>query len=169
MLKTLQHNNFALWLTMASVLFLSPNCFYVFHRISTEHVDTNPALDIPALRIIQAIGVALLIAFAIVYYTVKKNKKVALGFAWFEFFISTCYYWISLMVTPDGIVWNWYFVPAMAFAIVLPWSVKSYADEINLEEGKIEGKLSPIVSPDEKIFSSGIRTLNDVKKDEPGN
>jgi hypothetical protein len=90
------------------------------------------------LREFQAGGVSLLISGFIMYYTLKQNYAMAERYAWFEFFISCCYYWLRLMFDKDGnFYFNFYIFPGLAFAYILPWSVKNCARSIEIETQNI--------------------------------
>ncbi len=115
------------WLTIFGVLILSPNVFYVFYKISVE-------MPWPYLREAQAAGVALYVSWSIVSNTMKGNLKIALRFAVFEVFISVCYYWLRLMFETGSFEWNWYIIPAFAFALMIPLSLKEGASYIKDEE-----------------------------------
>jgi hypothetical protein len=117
LLKFLQSNDFALYLAIASVIFLAPNTYFVFHSFSQLA---------PIFKEIQAGGVCSILSGAILFYTLRKNYDMAKYFCWFEVFIS-CYYYITL------VGWDWNILPAFGFATVLPLSVFYYSKEIESE------------------------------------
>jgi hypothetical protein len=129
LIKSVKSNLANFWLTIFGVLILSPNVFYVFYKISVE-------MPWPYLREAQAAGVALYVSWSIVYNTLKGNLKIAFRFALFEVFISICYYWLRLMFETGSFEWNWYIIPAFAFALMLPLSLKEGASYIKDEDSE---------------------------------
>lgn len=128
-LQRLQSNNFAIYLSMIACIILCPNMIYVFYHIGDE-------MPIPFLREIFSVLAALLLCCFILYFIVKKDFQMSERFAYFEWFISSCYYTIRLVIIPlleDKNI-NWYIVPALALAYILPWSVKQCAKTITLED-----------------------------------
>jgi len=110
----------------------------------------------PYLREAQAAGVALYVSWSIVYNTLKGNLKIAFRFAMFEMFISVCYYWLRLMFETGSFEWNWYIIPAFAFALMLPLSLKEGASYIKDEE----------VIPEPKDHFN-FEFINGVKQNQP--
>ncbi len=92
------------------------------------------------LRITHAAGVAFYISWSIVFFTMKGKQKIANGFAFFEMFISICYYWLRIMWNDAGeFEMNFYIIPALSFAIVMPWSLKFYAGMVGDDHQEIKG------------------------------
>ncbi len=123
LLTNITSNKTALYLTLSAVVVLFPNVFYVFYKVAGD-------MPIPGLQMAQALLVAVYISWSIVYFTLKGDTRTAVGFATFEMFISFFYYWLRLMYEHGHFEWNWYIIPAIAFAVFLPWSVKNYAGSI---------------------------------------
>lgn len=114
-LNILRSQRFVVYVALFTVIFLSPNTYFVFYSFS---------VFIEPWRTIASGGVALIIASAIMIFTVRKNKKVALNFALFEVMVSI-YYYIDVL----GL--SWALIPAFGFALILPYSVSKYTDEID--------------------------------------
>jgi len=119
LLEFLRSKRFILYVTIFTVIWLAPNSYYVFFSFCVFK---------PIYREITSGGIALIIASAIMIYTLRKNHTMATYYAWFEFSISA-YYYISTI----GLDWG--LIPALSFAAIMPLSVKNYAKEI---ENKIE-------------------------------
>jgi hypothetical protein len=115
LLDFLKSTKFILYVSMFTVLFLAPNTYYVFHKLS---VFTSP------YREIASAGVALIVASAIMIYTLRKNFEVARYYSIFEVLISG-YYYIDML----GLSWD--LVPAMGFTLMLPVSVFYATKEID--------------------------------------
>lgn len=155
--KKVKSNESAFWLTIFAVLILSPNVFYMFYSVSTE-------MPWPYLREAQAFGVALYISWSIVYNTLKKRVAIASYYALFEMGISMCYYWLRLMYENDRFEWNWYIIPAFAFAIILPWSVKNYASTIEDSVGEIESDMNKIKLERDIAINLSNRRLEEIER-----
>ncbi len=140
LLEKLQDNNYALYFAIITCIALAPNSFYMFNSFSILPLDFF-------FREIQAAIVALIISGSILYYTAKKNLEYASKFAYFEFFVSCCYYFESLIMTTGHPVFNWHIFPAIAFAYMLPWSVKGYAASIDYGQVEKRAKAEPINPP----------------------
>lgn len=117
LLNFLRSNRFILYVAMFTVLFLTPNTFYVFHKLS---VFPSP------WREVVSGGVALIVAASIMIYTLRKNYKVAQYYCYFEIVISG-YYYVEMLG------WDWRLIPAMAFTLMLPVSVAHYTKEIDVD------------------------------------
>ena len=115
LLDFLKSTRFILYVAMFTVIFLSPNTYYVFHKLS---VFTSP------YREIASAGVALIVASSIMIYTLRRNFEVARYYSFFEVLISG-YYYIDML----GLSWD--LVPAMGFTLMLPISVFYYTKEID--------------------------------------
>lgn len=74
---------------------------------------------------------ALFIELFVMYYVLKKNKKVSGAFAVFSMVINLFYYFKVLVLTSEGLVWSWNVIPAAAFSIMIPYSIYRLAEEIN--------------------------------------
>src|ERR1700748_143707 len=121
LLEFIKSKKFILYVAMFTVIFLTPNSYYVFYSFCVFK---------PIYREIVSAGVAIIIAASIMIYTVRKNAKMANYYAWFEVSISA-YYYIST------IGWNWGLIPALSFAIIMPVSVKNYAKELDILPEKL--------------------------------
>jgi len=115
-IEILRSQRFIVWAAIFTVIFLAPNTYFVFYTFS---------VFISPWREIASAGVAIIIASAIMIYTIRKNKAVALNFALFEVMVAA-YYYISTI----GI--DWALIPALGFAIILPYSVSKYTNEIDV-------------------------------------
>lgn len=116
-LELLRSQRFVVYLALFTVIFLAPTTYFVYHSFS---------VFISPWREIASAGVALIIAGAIMFFTVRKNKSVALHFALFEVMIAIYYYIYVLGLT-------WALIPAIGFAIILPYSVSKYTNEIDVQ------------------------------------
>lgn len=116
LLEFLKSKKFILYVAMFTVIFLSPNTYYVFYSFCVFK---------PIYKEVASAGVAIIIAASIMIYTLRKNDRMASYYAWFEVSISA-YYYIST------IGWDWGLIPALSFAIIMPISVKNYAKELNI-------------------------------------
>lgn len=114
-LNLIRSQNFMLYVCFFTVLFLTPNTYYVFHSISSY---------VTPYREIASAGVAVIIAAFIMVNTLRKKLKVAKYYSWFEISISTYYY-----ITTLG--WDWSLIPAISFTLILPYSVRMCAEEVN--------------------------------------
>lgn len=114
LLNFIKSSKFILYVAIFTVIFLSPNSYFVYYSLS---VFTSP------YREIASAGVALIVAASIMIYTLRKNYKMAKYYSWFEVSISAYYYIIT-------IGWDWALIPALSFTIILPISVYHYTKEI---------------------------------------
>jgi len=115
----MRSKSFMLAVAIFSVLWLTPNTYYVYISFS--------AFESP-WRELAGAGIALIVAASIMIYTIRKNEKVAYYYSLFEISISA-YYYISM------IGWDWGLIPALSLTIMLPISVKGYTSEIKEQEG----------------------------------
>lgn len=116
LLNFLRSNKFILYVALFTVIFLSPNTYFVFHTFS---------VFIFPYREIASAGVAIIVAASIMIYTLRKNYKVAKYYSFFEITISAYYY-----ITMIG--WDWGLIPALSFTLMLPISVYHYTKEIDM-------------------------------------
>lgn len=114
-LELFRSQRFMFYITLFTVVALAPNTYYVFHLLS---------VFMAPYRELFSGFVAAVIAGAIMLYTVRKNKDVALNFAYFEVMVSG-YYYIST------IGFDWALIPALGFAMIMPYSVSQSAQEID--------------------------------------
>lgn len=114
-LELFRSQRFMFYVTLFTVIALAPNTYYVFHKLSVFN---------PIYRELFSLFVAAVIAGAIMLYTVRKNIPVALNFAYFEVVLAS-YYYIST------IGFDWALIPALGFAMILPYSVSKSAEEID--------------------------------------
>lgn len=117
LLNFLKSNKFILYVAIFTVIFLSPNTFFVFYSFS---VFVSP------YREIASVGVSAIIAASIMIYTLRKNYRMALYYSYFEISISA-YYYIAMVVG-----FNWGLIPALSFTLILPLSVYYYSKEIEI-------------------------------------
>lgn len=130
-LQFLRSNRFVLYVAIFTVLFLAPNTYFVYYTFS---------VFISPWREIASAGVALIIASAIMIYTIRKNEQVALHFAYFEVMVSSYYY-------IDTLGLDWALIPALGFAIILPYSVSKYTKELDFHRTEEP----PVKIPDQVI------------------
>lgn len=121
-LEILKSNRFVLYVALFTTLFLAPNTYFVYYTLS---VFNSP------YREIASGGVAIIIAFSIMLYTVRKNTEVAMYLAYFEVMIAS-YYYISTI----GL--GWALIPGLGFAMILPYTLSQYAKEIDMDVDKRE-------------------------------
>ncbi len=117
LLEFIRSTRFILYVAIATVLFLTPNTYFVFYSLS---IFTSP------YREIASAGVALIVAASIMIYTLRKNEEMARYYSYFEMTISA-YYYISM------IGWDWALIPGLGFTIMLPLSVYYYTKEIDVK------------------------------------
>lgn len=115
LLNFIRSTRFILYVAMTTVIFLTPNSYFVYHKHS---------VFISPFREIASAGAALIVASAIMIYTLRKNKQVAMYFAYFEVLVSAYYY-----ITMEDIGWG--IIPMLGFCLILPYSVAKYAQEID--------------------------------------
>ncbi len=115
--KYLKSNKFILYVAMFTVLSLAPTSYFVLYSFS--------AFISPYRELSSASG-ALIIASAIMIFTVRKNVKMAMFFSCFEMIFGYFYY-IYMVVG-----WDWPLIPALAYATVMPLSVYYYTSEIEV-------------------------------------
>lgn len=117
LLNFIRSNRFILYVAIFTVIFLSPNTYYVFYSFS---VFLSP------YREIASGGVALIVAASIMIYTLRKNRQVAYYYSLFEILISG-YYYVKILG------WSWDLIPAFGFTFMLPISVYFYSKEIDVD------------------------------------
>lgn len=125
-LRLFRSNRFMVYAALFAVIWLSPNTYYVFHSFC---VFLSP------YREIASGGAALIVAFFIMLFTLRKNEKVAGYFSMFEISISAYYY-----VSTIGIDWG--LLPALSFTLMLPYAVYKSTTEIDrdLSSNKLVSK-----------------------------
>ncbi len=125
----LRSRNFILCLAIFSVLWLTPNTYWVYFSMMKGFS--------PGWRELVSGGMALIVSSGILIYTMRGNMKIANYYMWFEISISTFYYCIT-------IGWSWWLIPAFSFVFMLPVSLKHYTAELNKDEekDKVEQDLS---------------------------
>lgn len=116
LLDFIRSTKFILYVALFTVIFLAPNTYYVFHKLS---------VFISPWREIASAGVSVIVAASIMIYTLRKNYEVAKYYSYFEMTISSYYY-----ITMLG--WSWDLIPGLAFTIMLPISVYHYTKEIDV-------------------------------------
>lgn len=140
---------FVLYVTLATVLFLTPNTYYVYYSFS---------VFISPYRELASAGVALIVAASIMIYTLRNNEKVAYYFSLFEIVISA-YYYIST------IGWDWGLVPGLGFTVMLPLSVYFYTKELEVKEGtELHADASELLKKhNEKELINNLSEIPEVK------
>lgn len=121
----LRSRTFILCVALFSVLWLTPNTYWVYYSMMNKFS--------PGWRELVSGGMALIVASGILIYTIRGNTKVANYYMWFEISISSFYYIIT-------IGWDWWLIPAFSFVFMLPVSLKHYTSELNKD---MEGAPAP--------------------------
>ncbi len=121
-LQIIKSNRFILYVAMFTVIFLAPNTYFVYYTLSVFS---------SGYREVAAAGVSIILASAIMIYTVRKNLTVAKQLAYFEVMIAA-YYYISTI----GL--DWALIPGIGFAAILPYTLSQYAHEIDVDLGARE-------------------------------
>jgi hypothetical protein len=116
LLDFLKSNRFILYVALFTVIFLSPNTFFVYYSFSAF---------VSPYREIASAGVAMIVAASIMIYTLRKNFRVAKYYSIFEVSVSAYYY-------IDMIGLDWGLIPAFSFTLMLPISVYHYTKEIDV-------------------------------------
>lgn len=165
-LELIKSNRTAFYLALFTVCCLAPLTFFVHYSFSQ--------FSQPYKEIVSGM-IALIIAGAIMYFTVKINKPVAMNFAYFEVMVATYYY-----ITNLG--WSWALIPALGFAVILPYSVAKYTDEIERTlNSEVPGTNKIITSEapqelkdiqekfnaDKKIYEDQVNKFMDKNPDKP--
>lgn len=128
-MKRLPHiiksNEFAVAVAIASMLAQSKHTFQAF--LHTESI--NPGV----LDIMSAVLVAIVIDLAILFYTLRKRKDIALGAMIAMIIINSYAYWVIHQE------FNSRFFAGLFFSVIIPVSVYYYAEEVVVTRQKKEG------------------------------
>lgn len=131
--KYLRSSDFGVLLLIGSVIVQGFHSYFIFADLSNFEL-------IP--KIISSVFYAVVLSFAILYYTMLKKINVAIKFQWFESGINLYYFFKSivlmliseqinlLQVIPRSII-------AIGIAIILPYTILKYADSIEDDEEEI--------------------------------
>lgn len=136
LLESLRSNRFILAAAVFSVLWLSPNTYFVYYELCRF---SSP------YREIASIGSALIVSSFIMLYTLRKNYTVAKYYSFFEAFISAYYYISSIGI-------DWPLLPAMGFVFIFPLSLYNVTKELEKQPEEISPELiKPIAAMKEAI------------------
>jgi hypothetical protein len=102
---------------------MSPNSFYVFQKISFLPVYA---------KYTQALLFASMLAGAILFYSLRGKKRLALFYAFIEFTFSLVYYWRHI----ESGEFEKFFI-AVITSCVLPVTVYFFSEEIKTPENTI--------------------------------
>jgi len=111
----LKSNTFAVIISILSMIVQSFHSFTAFHDLSS--------LKGTGWGIAQAVLFAIVVDFAILFYTVRKNIKVA-WMAGFAMFLINGYYYYSHW----GLTWQ--LIPGLFLSLIIPVSNYFYSEEI---------------------------------------
>lgn len=121
LLQIIKSNQFALWIAILSVVVQSFHSFKVFYNASS--------LSGTAWGIAQGILFAIVIDLAILFYTLRNRRDIALGAALSMFIINAWYYYTHI-----GTIWDLNFLFGCFISAIIPVSVYFYSEEIHEEE-----------------------------------
>ncbi len=151
LLEKIKSDTFMLWVAMWTVIFLSPNTYYVYYSFS---VLAHP------WREIASAGFALIVASSVLIYTLRKNYRVAKYFSAFEMMISAYYY-------VNTIGWDWGLLPALGFTLILPISIYYCSKEIEKSIGIVKENVESVLYLKriiDQLTISQIEVLKDNEK-----
>jgi FtsZ-binding cell division protein ZapB len=117
--QALRSRDFILCVAIFSVIWLTPNTYYVYYSMMENYA--------PIWRELASGGVALLVASGILIYTLHGDIKIANYYMWFEISVSSFYYIVT-------IGWEWWLIPAFSFVFMLPVSLKHYTTKLNKDK-----------------------------------
>ena len=124
--KIMRSNNFATWIAIVSMIAQSKHTFEAF--LSAESTDPG-FVDIGF-----AVLAAVVIDLAILFYTLRNRKDIAIGAMFAMIAINAYAYWI---VHND---FNINFYAGCFFSLIIPISVLFYSDEIKATRTKTINK-----------------------------
>lgn len=124
--KLIRSNEFAVWTAIMSMLLQSKHTFQAF--LYTESIDPN-ALDYGF-----AVLAAVVIDLAILFYTLRNRKDIAIGAMVAMIAINSYAYWI---IHGDFTTRFW---AGIFFSLLIPISVLFYSEEIVITRQKRDGK-----------------------------
>lgn len=119
LIDRIKSDNFALGLAIFSVIIQGGHSAYVFMSLTSFS---------GWLAYTHSISMAMIISGAILYFTLKKNKKLSLYFSIFESLINIAYY-IKFMIVEEKSFWL--LTIAVPIAVVLPITVYYYSEHID--------------------------------------
>lgn len=149
--KFLRHRDFILCVAIFSVIWLTPNTYWVAHSLLKTYA--------PFWRELTAAGAAILVASGIMIYTLHGDMKRANAYMWFEIGISSYYYIITLC--SEG--WDSSIIPAFMFVFMLPISLKNYTSLLNKDKEEATNKQDEV--KDSEIITSLQEDINDLHKE----
>lgn len=139
LLKVIKSNQFALWVAILSVIVQSFHSYTAFYNTSS--------LSGTGWGIAQAVLFAVVIDLAILFYTVRQRKDIALYAAFVMVIINSYYYYQHLGL-------SFQFVFGCFLSLIIPTSVYFYSEEI--KEDDIDGNLLKIKDL-QSIIANGRR------------
>lgn len=150
----IKNNNFGFFICLCAVIFQALHTQYNLKRLSslTNVFGFN-------LSEYHAVGIASIISMAILYFTLRKRRNQAIGWACFEAYMNICYYAIYISTTPvDDNYLYWIAIPS---ALALPAILASFANELLYdEEGIISFEYTEQIDQLKLFFSTQFDALN---------
>ncbi len=119
LLKVIKSNQFALWVAVLSVIVQSFHSYTAFYNTSS--------LAGTGWGIAQAVLFAIVIDMAILFYTVRQRKDIAMYAAFVMVVINSYYYYQHLGL-------SFQFVFGCFLSLIIPTSVYFYSEEIKDDE-----------------------------------
>lgn len=149
LLEIIKSDDFALWIAILSVIVQSFHSYTAFHDASTLK-DTT-------LGISQAILFAVVIDLAILFYTLRNRKDIALGAAGVMFLINAYYYYQHFGI-------SFQFAFGCFLAAIIPASVYFYSEEIQPEEKSPVAHELEAVEKDRDMWKAQVESLRETNK-----
>jgi len=146
--RILRSRDFILYVVIVSVLWLTPNTYYVYYSFMSKYAD--------GWRELAAAGVSLLVSSGIMIYTLRGNIKIANYYMWFEISISAYYYIMEIGK------WDWGLFPAFSFLFMLPISLKHYT--IELDKDVIKAEKNDIIDSGSELYAVKKEAQESVDK-----
>lgn len=142
LLKVIKSNQFALWVAILSVIVQSFHSYTAFYNTSS--------LAGTGWGIGQAVLFAVVIDLAILFYTVRQRKDIALYAAFVMVIINSYYYYQHLGL-------SFQFAFGCFLSLIIPTSVYFYSEEIKEDNGDV-------LMPQHVLHSmeAQIKTQNDI-------
>jgi hypothetical protein len=120
--KIIKSNEFAVWVAIASMVAQSKHTFQAF--LHSESLNPN------WVDISFAVLVAVVIDLAVLFYTLRNRKDIAIGAMVAMILINGYAYWII----HDGLTVR--FIAGIFFSLIIPLSVLFYSDEIKMTRNR---------------------------------
>ncbi len=119
LLRSIKSNQFALWVAILSVVVQSFHSYTAFYNTSS--------LQGTSWGVAQAILFSVVIDLAILFYTVRNRKDIAIWAALVMVVINSYYYWQHWGASFE-------FIFGVFLSLIIPTSVYFYSEEIKDEE-----------------------------------